>query len=274
VGAADVRVPRVFLADAVAPGDVVALPEAAAHHLGNVLRLVPGMSVLGIAPQGSAWDLTWMGEGRAAVVARSSGPSAEPDTLVTLAVAVPKGDRMDWLVEKAGELGAAALVPLWTDRSPMGAQVGPGRFSRWERLARAAAAQSGRRRVPAILPAADLVSTVQGFDGIRLLTHPTGEATPLRELLATVPAGAVGSATGPGGAPPWPPERVLLAVGPEGGWTPVEVESAVAAGARILALGPRILRVETAAIVALSLVLACCGALGASAAGQDEGLPE
>ncbi len=254
------RLPRVFLNGAVASGEVITLPGAAAHHLGNVLRLTPGMPVLGVAPDGTTWALAWMGSGRARVLGRSPEPWPEPDTRMTLAVAVPRGERMDWLVEKAVELGAASLVPLHTERSPLGGQVHPGRVARWERLAQAAAEQSGRRCIPPVLPPSDLVSSLRDFTGPCLVAHPGGEARPLRELLTAV--------AGDQPAPTWsPPRAVLVAVGPEGGFTPREVDAAVSAGARLLSLGSRILRVETAAIAALTLVLAGCGALGQPAGG-------
>jgi len=235
----------VFLEGLAPPGGVLALPETARRHLGTVLRLGAGAALIGVAPDGTEWDLEWVGDGRARVLAvRATAPAPEPETDVTLAVAVPRGERMDWLIEKAVEIGAAAILPLLAERSAPAGHVGAGRPARWERLARAAAEQSGRRRIPPVLPACGLAQALAGVAGSRLLAHPG-------------PAGA------PGGLALAPrPSGVLIAIGPEGGWSEGEVSAALEAGARLLPLGPRILRIETAALVALTLVLSALGSLG------------
>lgn len=238
---------RVFLAATPAVGALVALPPEAARHLGTVLRLRAGEPLVGVDPDGGEWDLGLLGPGEARALAPRPPRAVEAATAVTLAVAVPRGERMDWVVEKATELGVAALLPLTAQRSDLAGAVGAARIERWCRLARAAAEQSGRRRIPRLLPASTLGEALRDRSGIRLLAHPAGPTVPLADLLG--PLRPV-----PGG--------VLVAVGPEGGWSPTEVAAAQEAGAGLLQLGPRILRVETAALTALTLVLAGCGDLG------------
>jgi 16S rRNA (uracil1498-N3)-methyltransferase len=242
--------PRVFLEGPASPGGEVRLPEASRHHLLRVRRLRPGDRLSGVTPDGLELELELLPPaGTGALVARVLGArrrAVEPGVAVTLALAVARGPRMDWVVEKAVEIGAAAILPLVAERSARGAEIGAGRLERWRRLARSAAAQSGRVAVPPVLPPRRLEEAVRAAEGPCLLAHPDPAAPPVAGALA---AGAR-------------PARVLVAVGPEGGWTEAEVAAAEAAGARRVGLGPRVLRVETAALVLLTLVLQALGELG------------
>jgi 16S rRNA (uracil1498-N3)-methyltransferase len=153
---------------------------------------------------------------------------------VDLAPAAVRPSRMEWLVEKASELGARSLRPLLTERTT--SRPGPGRLARWERVALAAAKQCGRGAPMAIAPAVSLVDLMQCPESrAGLVLDPSGR--PLSEL----PVGA---------------GRVLLATGPEGGFSPRELEAVEAAGWRRAALPAAVtLRSETAAIAALVLVV-------------------
>jgi len=239
-----VRPPRVFLPAPAAPGQTVQLPAEVRHHLRAVLRLRPGARLAAADPSGSEFDLELLPDGGARVLARAAdGPGPEPAVALTLALAVPEGARMDWAVEKAVEIGAAAIRPLQAARAarpPAGAE----RIARWSRLAAAAAAQSRRRAVPAVLPALDLPAAVAQAGGPCAVAHP-GAGAGLWGVAASWPAGGA----------------ALIAIGPEGGWTDGELGAAEAAGARVCSLGPRVLRVETAAIVALTLALHALRAL-------------
>ena len=157
---------------------------------------------------------------------------------LTLAVALPKGDRQKWLIEKAVELGVTRLVPIKTARSV--AQPVEQALTRLGRSVIEASKQCGRNRLMAIAPAADWGDYLAVAEGAacRWLAHPEDPA-------------------GPTGANPWSQlaqaEAVHLTVGPEGGFTDEEVQQACAAGWRLVGLGPRILRIETAAIYLASL---------------------
>jgi len=171
-----------------------------------------------------------------------------PATLeIVLAQALPKGQKMDFIVEKATELGVTRIVPLETERT-IGTAERAGKLERWRRLARTAAAQCGRRDVPAV----DEVlrwSELEGLiaeAGVALIPWELADARPLRDDLPGLLQGA---------------GRVLVAIGPEGGLSHDEVEAARGWGAHTVSLGRRILRTETAGLVACSAILYAAGEL-------------
>jgi len=150
---------------------------------------------------------------------------------VTLAVALPKGDRQRWLVEKATELGAARLVPVVCERGV--AQPNEKAQGRLRRTVVEASKQCGRNRLMEIAEPVDWATLIDSTAGIptRLIAHP-GAATGTPNLL--------------------PEADAIVAIGPEGGFTPAEVDAALAAGWQTIDLGRRILRVETAALAVLA----------------------
>ncbi len=236
------RPPRVFLPAPGAPGERIALDASVRHHLLHVLRLRPGAELAGAVDGEGEVPLRLLPDGSVEVL----GPPAEQAAAVvavTLAVAPPAPARMDWLVEKAVELGAAAILPLRAERCERGAAEG--RAARWARLAEAAARQSRRLAVPPILPPADLPAALAGRPAA-LLAHPGADLRAAVRLAATSPR----------------PGAVLVAVGPEGGWSAGELDAARRAGAAPWGLGRGLLRVETAALAALVLLRAALEAGG------------
>lgn len=213
----------------------VLLDGAEAHHLARVCRLAIGdrVELFDGKGFGALAIVRTLGKGTVELeaVERTTGRAAARE--LTLAVAVPKGERFDWLVEKATELGVARLVPLMTERS----SVAP-RDTKLERLRRAvieASKQCGRNQL----------MTIEG-------PRPFGaylQAERAPDRVLADPGGLAGWS--------WPPSSspVALAVGPEGGFTPGEVESARALGWRPAALGATLLRIETAALVGAALLL-------------------
>jgi 16S rRNA (uracil1498-N3)-methyltransferase len=212
------------------------LDGAEAHHLIHVLRAKSGSRVTLF--DGSGAEFT-------AEISKVSRSSVELDVIerleidrelpfdLTIAVALPKGDRQRWLVEKAVELGVGRIVPLRTERSV--AQPVDKALTRLRRSVIEASKQCGRNRLLRIEPPQDWPDfvTAETSASCRLLAHPgCGEELPCRQIS----------------------EDVLLAIGPEGGFTDAEVELAVAAGWQPVSLGPRILRIETAAITLAALV--------------------
>lgn len=159
---------------------------------------------------------------------------------VDVAQAVPKGRRMEFVVEKGTELGAGAFLPFYCERS-VGRDVGSEKLARWQRLARGAAQQSGRRDVPQVLDPvefADLLERFGDYDAV-LFAWELAPQIPLHErLLEALPARG----------------RALVVVGPEGGFTHGEVEVAARRGAQFLSLGLRILRTDTAAVALLAVI--------------------
>jgi 16S rRNA (uracil1498-N3)-methyltransferase len=165
-------------------------------------------------------------------------PDRAPPCELTLATAIPKGERFDWMVEKATELGVARLVPLITARSV----VDP-RATKLDRLRRqtiAAAKQCGRSRLLELEPPMLWESLAcRNDDWPRLLAHPGG--LPAREWPRIRHGG-----------------RATLAIGPEGGFTPAEVDCGRAGGWGVVSLGPTTLRMETAGVAGCSILLALC----------------
>lgn len=167
----------------------------------------------------------------------------EPAVHLTLAQAVPKGARFDWVVEKATEIGVSAFIPLLSEHGEV--QPGSGKTERWRRLVLAAMKQSCRSVWPEVnepTPFFELCQTIKNFD-LALLAHPT-ENDILKDLASKAMS-----------------QKALLMVGPEGGFTEEEIDAAQKSGCKLLSLGPRRLRSETAGLVAATKVLAAFGQL-------------
>jgi 16S rRNA (uracil1498-N3)-methyltransferase len=219
---------------------------AEAHHLAHVMRAKPGDAVTLFDGSGAEFAARVERVGRSeielAVLARSEIDRELP-TVVTLGVALPKGDRQRWLIEKAVELGVARLVPLETERSD---RESPTSSERLRRAVIEASKQCGRNRLMEIAAPCKLANFLAepipsaASDEMRLFAHPA--APRWREVLAAHELGR-------------PPRPVILAIGPEGGFTDTEV--ALAASRQWLAVGcgERILRVETAAIALAAAIM-------------------
>jgi 16S rRNA (uracil1498-N3)-methyltransferase len=226
------------------PGDIPAhgvfnLPAEQAHHVAHVLRLTPGAAVVVFDGRGREYPATIERMAKSVVTVRV-GPARlvdrESPLVVTLAQGISSGERMDYTVQKAVELGAHAIQPLATERSVvrLSPERAVKRVAHWQAIAVAACEQCGRNRVPAVLPVATLSSWLGSLaaDAQRLTLAPDSART-LREIGR--PAGSV-----------------LLLVGPEGGLAPREYADAQAADFQSVRLGPRVLRTETAALAALA----------------------
>jgi len=238
--------PRFFCPLPLAAGDSLALPPAAARHV-QVLRLQPGDTITLFNGAGGQWRASILRMGRSDVAVRvDSFENIEREAArrVHLALGMPANERMDWLVEKAAELGVASLQPLHTAHSVLrlGGERATKKQAHWISVAAAACEQCGGNRVPVVHPVADLGLWLRAppapatlrcvlslADGCRPLTAV------LRERLADTP--------------------VLFLSGPEGGLAPQEDTAARSAGFLPVSLGPRTLRAETAALAALVTAL-------------------
>jgi len=237
------RLTRVYVADPLASGRRVRLEGNAASHITRVLRLRVGAALTLFDGTGGEYegsiDKAHGGEVIVAVGAQTPIERESPLEL-TLAQGVSRGERMDLVVQKATELGVSHLVPVLTERSVvrLSAQQSDRKVNHWRAITIAACEQCGRNRLPTIAaPVAlrEFLATSTGASpGARLLLSPTAAAT-----LADLPR---------------PANRVTVLIGPEGGLTDEEERAAIAAGFMALRLGPRVLRTETAAIAALTLL--------------------
>ena len=239
--------PRFYCPVPMATGDSLSLPAGAARHV-QVLRLQPGDSITlfnGDGAVGGEFEAAVVRMGRSDVEVKIGIHCAverEAARPVHLAVGMPANDRMDWLVEKATELGVASIQPLITERSVLrlsGERAGK-KQAHWQSIAVAACEQCGRNRVPMIHPVAGLASWLktQRMGHAYLLSLRDG-SVPLRQAVGEALSGA---------------ELTFLS-GPEGGLSDSEEMAALAVGFATVSLGARVLRAETAALAALTLLI-------------------
>ncbi|KQT12335.1 16S rRNA (uracil(1498)-N(3))-methyltransferase [Ramlibacter sp. Leaf400] len=228
--------PRLHCPVPLQEGAVLELPATAARHV-QVLRLQPGEGVTLFDGRAGEWSATVERMGRSEVLVRIGPHRAverEPQAQVHLALGVPANERMDWLVEKAAELGAASVQPLVTERSVLRLQGERAlkKQAHWQAIAAAACEQCGGNRVPLVHPIADLAGWAPPAGLQRRVLSLAPDARPLQAARGNGP--------------------LLLLSGPEGGLSPRELERALDAGFEPVTLGPRVLRAETAPLAALA----------------------
>ena len=244
--------PRFFCPALLRTGDVLDLPAGAARHV-QVLRLQPGDAIT-LFNHGPGWQgpspggefearVTLMGRSQVQVeIGAHLAIEREARRAVHLAVGMPANERMDWLVEKAAELGVASIQPLMTERSVLrlAAERAAKKVDHWQSVAIAACEQCGGNRVPSIHAVKTLPQWLAALDtgGLQPVLLSLREGTqPLQKLELAAAAGT------------------LFLSGPEGGLSAGEENTAMAAGFRPVTLGPRVLRSETAALTALALLV-------------------
>jgi len=239
--------PRFYCPAPLQPDALLSLPAQAARHV-QVLRLQPGQTLTLFNGAGGEFEATITRMGRSEVQVRIGAHQPLDRAAcraVTLAVGMPANERMDWLVEKATELGAAALQPLMTERSVLrlSGERAEKKVAHWHSAAVAASEQCGGNRVPQLQPvstlAAWLASQPAVSAGARLLLSLRPRSPGLREAVAPLARDV----------------RITLLSGPEGGLSPAEEEAALASGFVAVSLGQRTLRAETAALAALAALL-------------------
>jgi 16S rRNA (uracil1498-N3)-methyltransferase len=238
--------PRFHCPAPLLAGQSLSLPASAARHV-QVLRLQPGQTITLFNGEGGEWEAAINRMGRSDVdvtVGVHTATEREPARAVTLAMGMPANDRMDWLVEKAAELGVAGLQPLHTAHSVLrlSGERATKKQAHWQSVAIAACEQCGGNRVPTVQPVADFAAWLKGLSPVaaaapelRCLLSLAEGTQPLAEALQSVA----------GDTP------VLFLSGPEGGLNLQEDAQARAAGFVPVTMGPRVLRAETAALAAL-----------------------
>jgi 16S rRNA (uracil1498-N3)-methyltransferase len=226
-------------------GRILRLRDDEAHHVRKVLRLGPGEELLLFDGDGAEWRAEIVVSSAAAVevrLLRPSGSAAEPPVDVEIFQGLCRHDRMEWLIQKGTEIGVKAIHPFVCERAEHPG-VKPRRLERWRRIAIEAAKQSGRSVVPGILPQGSLPRPSPG--ALPVLLSTADDQTPLGDLIAEEQATAF-----------W------LAVGPESGFSEDESARWLSEGWLPAALGPRILRTETAGLVAAAIILHLRGDIG------------
>ena len=233
--------PRIHAPVLLASGAVVDLPAGAARHV-QVLRMQPGEAVTLFNGEGGEYEAVIERMGRSDVSVRVGAHHAierEPARAVHLALGMPANERMDWLVEKAAELGAASIQPLLTERSVLrlAGERAAKKQQHWQAIAVAACEQCGRNRVPVVHAVSGLGEWLGSLPAAsqRLLLAPEEGTSPL--------AGAAQDGT-----------AAFVLSGPEGGLSAAERHLALGAAFLPVSLGPRILRAETAPLAALSVL--------------------
>lgn len=238
--------PRFYFPGPLAVGASVDLPDQVAHHI-HVVRLGIGDAITLFNGEGGEYAATLVQTDRkraSAEVKAFSPREAELPYSVTLAQALPEGTKIDWIIEKAVELGAAALQPLAARRCVV--RLSPERAAKkrehWQGIIVAATEQSGRNRLPRLAELADFGAWIAQQDmHRRILLSPRGKQS-LAEW-----------------ARHHPPQAVSLLIGPEGGFSEQEEQAALSHGALALSMGPRVLRTETAGLAALAALNAVWG---------------
>jgi len=239
--------PRLYCDSPLSPGAEIILPEAAARHAVTVLRLQPGDTLSLFNGTGGEYSASLVAANkREARVCLTEFHAAERESplRITLALGISAGERMDYSLKKATELGVAAIQPLATERSvvKLAGERADKRLQHWQHVVIAACEQCGRNRVPAVAPVQRLFSYLAAVDRKqRLLLLAPDAAMPLKLVS--------------------PAREVVLLVGAEGGLAPAEYEAATASGFEPVSLGPRILRTETAPLAALAVLQALWGDL-------------
>ncbi|MBL34031.1 MAG: 16S rRNA (uracil(1498)-N(3))-methyltransferase [Oceanospirillaceae bacterium] len=230
--------PRIYPPQPLTPGSRLELDSQAATHLVRVLRLTDGDALRLFNGDGCEYAATLSDSGKKSASADITGVVREDAPLplqLHLGQVVSKGDRMDFTIQKATELGISDITPLWSERCEVrlkGERLDK-KIEHWQKVAVSACEQSGRNVIPRIHPPLSFNDwCAQTEADLKFILHPHDQK-PLRDYTQ--------------------PQTLALLVGPEGGFSETEVQQVLAAGFHGLTLGPRILRTETAALTALSV---------------------
>jgi len=235
------RIPRLYVETELQANSKLTLPEGAAHHAARVLRLREGDRAVLFDGRGGEYEARLAMPGRGRVLAETgarSDPLRESPLEITLLQAVSSSDKMDFTIQKAVELGVAAIQPVFSEKSVvrLSGEREAKKLLHWQRIAIAACEQCGRNRIPEVREPLALDRYVAAA-GVKILLSPSGSGK------------LAGLATSP----------LILACGPEAGFSDAEEARLLRAGFTAVRLGPRVLRTETAALAALAALNALAG---------------
>ncbi|MGS2742006.1 16S rRNA (uracil(1498)-N(3))-methyltransferase [Halomonas sp. LS-001] len=233
------KMPRIYVPASLVDGETLILPEGPARHLTRVLRMQPGAPLVLFDGAGheAGVRLAEVSRKQVTVTVEALWPGqGESPLMIHLGQAVSKGDRMDYAIQKAVELGVTAITPLYTARTEvrLKSERENRKHAHWQAVAASASEQCGRAVVPTVYPPQPLDAWLEQRDeDLRLMLHLATD-NPFQQAQK--------------------PTTVALLIGPEGGLTPDDIHAAESAHFAPLTLGPRVLRTETAPVVALSLL--------------------
>jgi 16S rRNA (uracil1498-N3)-methyltransferase len=236
------RLTRVYVEAPVAAGKRVVVEGSAANHITRVLRLRSGDALTVFDGSGGEFGARIEEFRKEAVVVSVEEHRTldrESPLPLTLAQGISRGERMDWIIQKATELGASRIVPVLTKRSVvrLDEKQAERKLQHWRAIAVAACEQCGRNRIPELTAPVDFFELLPAHESgsTRILLSPGGDLR-IEDLKGGIGAG------------------ITVLIGPEGGLEDTEQEAAIAAGFKAVRLGPRVLRTETAAIAALTII--------------------
>lgn len=240
-------VPRIFTAQDLRSGDSLQLDEASARHVAGALRLKPGADIVLFNGDGGEYRATISSVDRKNVLLQLADHSAverESPLAVHLGIALSRGERMDWIVQKCTELGVSEITPLDSERCgvKLNGERAVKKIAHFEKIVISACEQCGRNTLPrinAIQQANDWTRDTRA--GLKLVLHHCSSST-LEELRQ--------------------PDTLALLIGPEGGLSDNEINTAEDNGFQALTLGPRVMRTETAPLAALAILQAQWGDMG------------
>ena len=234
--------PRFFIDYTPEVGGSAVIDGADARHIGGALRMTPGETLTLCDGRGTdyACTVTAVEKERVTLSVDAAAPNAtEPSLAVTLYMGLPKGDKMELIIQKCVELGVTAIVPVATARCivKLDGKDAAKKQVRWQKIAAEAAGQSGRGIIPVVETPITWKQALARFEQEKTLLCYEGGGQPIGKLVT--PAD----------------EAISLVVGPEGGFDVAEVEAVTAIGGQIATLGPRILRCETAPLAAIAVLM-------------------
>lgn len=238
---------RIYQVGPFVLGQTIELSPEASQHVGVVLRMQAGDKIVLFCGDNREFDATLLSVNKKKVsvnIEKEREVNRESSRTIHLAQAMSKGERMEFVVQKAVELGVTSISPLITERSVV--KLDQARMEKkriqWQSIAVAACEQSGRNQVPTVNPVMTLAEYLQKNEGqLKFVLDPKGAKSWRDYQFAQA--------------------ELSLLIGPEGGFSPEELKQIFAANFNPLCLGPRVLRTETAAITALSVLQAVCGDL-------------
>ena len=242
------RIPRVYSPQTMAIGDCIELEAGAARHLTSALRMNPGQLVTLFNGQGGEYigELVEAKKGKATVrVTEFDKTGRESNLSIHLAIGISRGERMDLIVQKATELGVSEITPLFTERCEVklsGDRLNK-KVSHWQQVAISACEQCQRNSLPTINAPVKIEQWQDNCDAsLKLVLHHRTD-----QSLSDMPP---------------PSGQVALLIGPEGGLSEREIQQAISLDFSALALGPRVLRTETAPLAAISILQSLWGDMG------------